>query len=313
MIDISKIKKVFFHASCPDGTASAVIVASSLGSHGFTAEFVPIQYGTNHHENIVPGDGQLFVDITPPIKRWEEWKTTDVIVLDHHETAEKAVLGLNGIYGTNDEWSGARLAYKYIYEPNRITESSARIMDDFSYLAMIRDTWKKNHDRWNEACNQANSLEFFGSEELLKRVAIRSFDVSEIMRVGEMLSDKISRSVAKYVRGANHSTVKDLKISFVNCTEKVQSEVGNALIENGSDITVCWFSLYEDEIRKFGVSLRGNGRVSVRKIAESMGGGGHDKAAGFSVQNSGKISCEELESMIIDRVLANYLLATAKM
>jgi oligoribonuclease NrnB/cAMP/cGMP phosphodiesterase (DHH superfamily) len=283
MIDLESLKHVYYHASCPDGTASAVIVASALSSRGLlnNVEFRSIQYGTKEHDDLVPEPGSMFVDITPPLKRWREWEGTGVAVLDHHETARDATVGLGGIYGTNDEWSGARLAYEHVFRPGAVNGFSE--LDDFSLLAMIRDTWKKDHPRWKEAEAQAMALSFHGPEEMLGRVARRYLDLDNLMCLGDALSKKAERSVKKYCSGASWTESNGLKVAFFNCTEKLTSDIGNALLEAGADVAVGWFSLNEDGGPKLSVSLRGNGKVSVRKIAQRRGGGGHDRAAGFRI------------------------------
>jgi len=283
MTDLESLKRVYYHASCPDGTASAVIVASALSLRGLlnNVEFRSIQYGTKEHDEIVPEPGSMFVDITPPIKRWREWEGTDVVVLDHHETAREVTIGLGGVYGTNDKWSGARLAYEHVFRPNAVNCSSE--LDDFSFLAMIRDTWKKDHPRWKEAEAQAMALSFYGSEEMLERVNRRALDLEDLMRLGQSLAKKAERSIKKYCSRASWTESHGLKLAFFNCTEKLISEIGNSLIEAGADVAVGWFSIDEDGGPKAIISLRGNGKISVRKVAQRLGGGGHDKAAGFGI------------------------------
>jgi len=283
MIELDSLKRVYYHASCPDGTASAVIVASALSLRGLlnNVEFRSIQYGTKEHDELVPEPGSMFVDITPPLKRWREWEGTGVVVLDHHETARDATIGLGGVYGTNDEWSGARLAHEHVFKS--VADGLSEYLDDFSFLAMIRDTWKKDHPRWKEAEAQAMALSFYGSKEMLERVSHRNLDLEGLMCLGQALAKKAEMSIKKYCSGAFWTESAGLKIAFFNCTEKLTSDIGNALLEAGADVAVGWFSLNEDGGPKLSVSLRGNGKVSVRKVAQSLGGGGHDRAAGFRI------------------------------
>lgn len=297
----SGLKTVYYHASCPDGTAAAVIVASAVKSAGLelnSNSFIPIQYGSSDLSKLTPSPGQLFVDITPPKERWKEWIGTDVMVLDHHESAREVTEGLSGIYG-DSQWSGAKMAYEHFHVPlvGRSPE-----LEYLAELAMIRDTWKKGHEKWREACAQAEALTFLGAKEAISMSLSGSMDIQGIMSIGEFLMRSLDGKIRKYSSGAFHREKNGFKVSFFNCTEKAISESCDHLIENGSDMAVGWFfSVDRDGIPFYSVSLRSNGRVSSRLIAESYGGGGHERAAGFRVSPASGVSPDSITDMILSR------------
>jgi oligoribonuclease NrnB/cAMP/cGMP phosphodiesterase (DHH superfamily) len=280
MIELDSLKRVYYHASCPDGTASAVIVASALSLRGLlnNVEFRSIQYGTKEHDELVPEPGSMFVDITPPLKRWREWEGTGVVVLDHHETARDATIGLGGVYGTNDEWSGARLAHEHVFKP--VADGLSEYLDDFSFLAMIRDTWKKDHPRWKEAEAQAMALSFYGSKEMLERVSHRNLDLEGLMCLGQALAKKAEMSIKKYVKGSWSCSVDGISIAFFNITEGITSDACNSLIESGNDVAVGFFMISNNGRPEWSISLRSKS-LPVNTIAAAHGGGGHRLAAGF--------------------------------
>ena len=116
--DLRKVTKIFSHASCYDGTAAAMICARTYAAIGLDPDIKFIQYDDEEHEKMEAGPGQMFVDITPPRSRWEEWKGHAPIVLDHHESSKVATDGLKGVFGRNDElMCGAALAYEHVMKP----------------------------------------------------------------------------------------------------------------------------------------------------------------------------------------------------
>lgn len=293
---IKEVRQVYYHASCPDGTAAAVMISAAFrGMH--QPEFFSLQYGTEFMDKLQPQDGQLFVDITPPKSRWEEWKEYDPIVLDHHETVEHIVRGLGGVYGTNDRYSGAMLAFEHILEPiaqsgiGGFESHEMRSWRHFAECAMVRDTWKKDHELWRKACAQGLALQFHGSKPLIEKVRSGPFDFRGVYDLGEMLQQNSDRRTELTAEGAFHSAVSDgektYKVALFNSTEKVISDAANWLVDRGTDIAVGYFYLYEDGQQKMSVSIRTNGTVSASSIAKTFGGGGHHKAAGFRIPNAG--------------------------
>lgn len=307
---LAAVKHVFSHRSCPDGTASAMVCARALSSLGVRPEFHFIQYGTNEHDELQPGPGQLFVDITPPISRWKEWEDFNPIVLDHHETAKPAVIGLGGTYGWPNE-SGATLAFQHVMKPifERLlirTEQTYTMMNEFEHwerfanLCRIRDTWQDSHDDFDLASGISHALMFYGSKDLVDQASTAQIDFKTIEEIGKSLYSKLMHKVELYAKTAyRFETTQDektYKIGIFNCTEKAISEVGHALLESGCDIAVGYFMLIEDDDVCISVSLRSHkDGVQVNKIAEFYGGGGHPPAAGFRIKNALKTSLEHIK------------------
>jgi oligoribonuclease NrnB/cAMP/cGMP phosphodiesterase (DHH superfamily) len=294
MIDkdrLAKVTDVFFHASCPDGTAAAMIVADTYAAMEWEVKLHSVQYGTDFHANLRAEPGQLFVDITPPIGRWREWLEHTPIVLDHHETAREVTEGLGGVYATNERSSGAVLAYEQVAVPLFGGNDEWR---KFAETAMIRDTWKKDHALWKEACAQAYALQLFGSRRLIEQVQEGSFQHRQLEEVGRLLLDSSDRSSKKAAGGSVRQTVsvggQDYSVATFNCTEKIISDAANLLLEEGADVAAGYFFLFEDGVQRAVVSLRTKGRVSARAMAESQGGGGHDRAAGFKIEPADRVS-----------------------
>lgn len=305
--DLEAVTAVYFHESCPDGTAAAMVCRAALHDD---VKFYSVQYGTDFMAKLEPRPNQLFVDITPPIPRWEEWKAVSPIVLDHHETARHVTEGLGGLYGLNETHSGALLAYDHVLSPlaGSGTAESEAVEDlaqwrDFAELAMVRDTWKKDHPRWREACALAMALQFHGSKKLIERVGQGNFPFAELHGLGNMLLEQAERKTKLVARGAYHKALQtpagELKTAYFNCTEKIISDVANLLLDEGADVAIGYFHLFEDGEMRTSVSVRTNGRVAANKIAKHYGGGGHERAAGFRLPVAEAPAPEELSQKIL--------------
>lgn len=292
---LESIEKVFYHDQCPDGLASALIVAASRSEAEFpNVEFIPIQYNTAKQQELAPQPHCLFVDITPALSSWEAWKEHAPLVLDHHETAKSVVLGLDGLYGTNDEHSGAMLAFEQFMIPLQGGYSSWRA---FAQLCMIRDTWKDKHPHWEEACALSMALRNRDPDELIRSVRAhgthwtRSDEFCQLVRQGRRSRRDLVATIEKHAQSAYVHTVRILgqnfKCAFFNHTGTMISEVAHKLLHDGCDAAFGFFLTFQDGDMQCVVSIRTTGRFSAAKLAEKFGGGGHAKAAGFRVASAG--------------------------
>lgn len=317
---LRQINIVYYHASCPDGTMSAMLCAEAFRLIDHKAEFKSLQYGTAEMDSLVPYSGQLFVDITPPRDRWEEWKGFDIIVLDHHESSMHVTTGLDGVYATNEKHSGAMLAYENVYLPcleeairvgkeqhkgslwESMQRNDQRMWLEFATLAMIRDTWKNNSNFWDQSHALALATGFEGSTPLIDRVQSGDFDAGALMALGSRLLNTHTRKVELTADTALIMDVSDAgftyKLALFNTTEKTISDVGNLLLSRGVDVAVGYFYTHEDETTQAIVSLRTKDRISASKVCEALGGGGHARAAGFRIKGA----LDKSPSAIMDAV-----------
>jgi oligoribonuclease NrnB/cAMP/cGMP phosphodiesterase (DHH superfamily) len=308
------VTDVYFHEGCPDGTASAMICAYAFGRMindiDKSPKFHAIQYASVSMRALNPATGQLFVDITPPRERWHEWVKYEPIILDHHESV-KDFQGTfpYSVYGTKDD-SGASLAYKYVFEafyPFDSHEEDELIVHDdwqhFSHVAMIRDTWKKDNPLWDEARAQSHALKFFDTNKLIADSTNAIYDFSKLKEIGYLLSDKYDRDIKKFADGARISELSnDYRVAILNSFSV--SDIGNYLIEKKDcDIVVGYFFFAEENKTKCVISVRSSDRFDSAKFAKIHGGGGHKKAAGFSITGGNSINQDD-----ILQILEKYLL-----
>ncbi len=305
MIDVERLKarrEVVFHGSCPDGTSSALVCQAALMRLGVEAEYRSVQYGTDAFEKMEPAPGQLFVDITPPRARWEEWAGTDVVVLDHHESAKHIVEGLGGVFGLNETHSGARLAFEHVFSPvGGVSARECAEWDRFTHLSMVRDTWKSKSPDWEEACHQAYGLTVFGASVCLEMQKAGRFDPALVMRLGKKAFGRATLLAGSAFRRPFWCDPigRDLVVGVINCTEaRLVSDACHVLLDSGVDVAVSYFLMFQDEVDVMQVSLRTR-EPWARKIAEANGGGGHDQAAGFRIRGAASVSVDALMTLII--------------
>lgn len=308
MIDLGRllaVTDVYFHRNCADGTAAAAICAAAFKALGTSPEFHSLQVGTRNAEDVDPRPGQMFVDITPPMPRWREWVPFSPVILDHHETSREATEGLGGVYKTNDAHSGAMIAYEEVLAavmdaqvsippslrgPGRadkfIPPSEGREWLDLATLVMTYDTWKKDSPLWDEARAATAALNLLGSKTVIGKVQDGTFVLQEVLGLGRVLFDKDRRKTALAAEGAEwgvtHVAGREVRIATFNNTDKLTSDIANALIEKGANVAAGYFYIVEAGEPKICVSVRSDDTASARRIAETYGGGGHDRAAGFS-------------------------------
>lgn len=324
---LREVKQVVYHQSCPDGTAAAMICLSALRLlHGGEWEakdvdFKSVQYKTDFFENKFEArPGQLFIDITPPRAKWEQWKDVNPIVLDHHESVKEIVDGLGGTFGQNaDRMSGARLAFEHVLLP--ITEhlcadldperDSHNIIqsdcdqavahwDEFSRLAAIRDTWQDKDPDFERASIQAYGLMTLGSREVLGQLRENKLNFDLVTKIGEQQLGR-AKFAAKHARRYEipfPRLGRPAVLYVFNCTEKALISDGcHILLNQDADVAASYFLSHQENGTKCIVSLRTNEPVA-GKVAKSLGGGGHDKAAGFGLDNGESISMDVVASVL---------------
>lgn len=335
MIPVEKlreVRQVLYHQSCPDGTVSAMICFAALrlllGPAADEISLKSCQYHTTFFEQLLePRPGQLFVDITPPREKWEQWKDVSPIVLDHHESARHITEGLMGTYGENSRLeSGARLALEHVLRPvvdhltadldpeldshNVIRSDCDHAMarwEEVSRLAAIRDTWQDGHEDFEKASVQAYGLMTLGARDLLaQQKTSGGVDFDLITRLGEMDFGKakfMAEKARKYTMPCP-KLGRDLAVYVYNCTEKKYISDGcHVLLKKDADIAVSFFYTTDERGTQAVVSLRTNDPIAA-VIAAKLGGGGHDKASGFGLPNGESISMDVIAAVLQAELLS---------
>jgi hypothetical protein len=168
---LKRVKTAYIHKHCPDGIASAMIIADAyrMLERPVPLEIKFIAHNTAEHETAGlelcedPGcEMGLFCDMTPTRKFIKLYGARpNFIVLDHHSKQRDIVeaFGDRGIFAdvkTAPGVSGATLAFREVWEPiNRAVGKHDFLLGkypnwihDFACNVGARDTWQKESPRF---------------------------------------------------------------------------------------------------------------------------------------------------------------------
>lgn len=285
---------VFYHANCYDG----------FGSYWAAKQYdkdvigIPAQYGkpidfSQYSFNF--NDSVFFLDFSIPKDQYIELsKTTDVYILDHHESAALDFLGdmphlalfkkTGNIILTASFLGGKGHGYVFF----DMSRSGAGITWDYfngAYrrpqminLIEDRDLWKfkfKETEAFHayllslpmdlEAWNELNQ-QFSNAPDM-------------IIEKGQLLLKMSSSIVDNICKEAHKVTFLGHEILTVN-TSSHWSEVGNKLLDMGSSPFALCYTVKNNFIMGSLRSRQSDG-FDVSLIAKQLGGGGHKTASGF--------------------------------
>ena len=264
---------VVYHASCADGFCAAWLCYRVFGEQDTL--YHPSQYNDPVPWARIDKDTEvLILDFSYRRNLLEEIddKAGNLVVLDHHISAEEALEGLD--FCTFDsEKSGARLTQEYL---GRASNWMIDYTED-------RDLW-----RWR----------LRDSREVNAALASyqRSFQVwDRIFLMGRKVMTKEGRAILRY-RGRVVSALTDDEIvgwtvivgkavPIVNVADPfIVSDTVGALAEMYRDRSpfAAGFFIKRDNSVVYSLRSRRSG-ADVSKIAQQYGGGGHKGAAGFRV------------------------------
>lgn len=266
-------KLCIYHKNCLDGFASAWIVNNVNKHYREDIEFHAASYNDKTYPNIKDKD-VVIVDFS--YKREALFKmaneATSIVILDHHKFAQDELIGINIpnveiIFDMNR--SGAMITWDY-FHPN----------EDVPYI--IKHV--QDHDLWQ--------FKFENTKELVAALYSYPFDFelwdymskninSLYIEGSALLRDKL-KDCENFCKYPQRLKLGGYQIPAVNCSPKYSSDVGNILSKNS--VFAATYSI--DDTFQIKFSLRSNIEnfdwIDVNEIAKKYGGGGHERAAGFT-------------------------------
>lgn len=252
-----------YHKNCLDGIAAAWVVWRHFKGE---VELLAADYGDPiPAKSHVAGRDVYLVDFSWPRDVVIEYmQICNLTILDHHETAAKALEGLVEVDQTR---SGAMLTWNH-FNPGEDPPSGIKFCQD-------RDLWQWKHPGskpWTVA-----AFSYPLEVEVFNRV-VRT-PIGDIIREGETLLRKHNSDVEKIARQARPMMIDGVTVPVVNANSLFVSDLAGALAE-GHQYAVCYVD--SRDARHFSLRSRNNG-ADVNLIAERFGGGGHKRAAGFRI------------------------------
>jgi hypothetical protein len=249
---------VLYHAECADGFGAAWAIWKQFPG----TRFIPVKHGNPPPADLT-GQRVVIVDFSYPRPALEllAGDCKELLVLDHHITAEKALAGLPYAY-FDQKKSGAVLGWEWAHN----TEAPW-------LLQYVQDkdlwTWALPESREINAALASYPFEF----ELWNRLSQKQLveEGRAILRYEHELVGKLAaQAVLMEFQGAIVPAVQSAVLT---------SQIGERL---SPDHPFCLIWHDRDGRRYYSMRSREDG-TDVGAIAATLGGGGHTHAAGFSI------------------------------
>jgi oligoribonuclease NrnB/cAMP/cGMP phosphodiesterase (DHH superfamily) len=201
-------------------------------------------------------------------------KATEIIILDHHKTAEADLTRLPAgskvkvIFDLNK--SGARLAWEY-FHPDEPVPLFVQIVED-------RDLWRFALPGTREISAVVFSHPYdFNVWNGLSEACDHEFN--QLVFEGRAIERKHHRDIAELVAATKRRmTIGGSEVWVANLPYTLTSDAGHLMCEGGEPFASCYWDTPEG--RTFSLRSRDDG-ADVSEIAKLYGGGGHPHAAGF--------------------------------
>lgn len=268
----------FYHAGCPDGFGAAWAVRRAWGA---SARYVARTHEFTIRTDEYAGAWVAYVDIAPgneELARLAEVAEL-VTVLDHHVTArdryESNLRVVNRCEDLSHEifydmsHSGSVLAWKY-FVPEEPVPDLLRYVEDQDLW-----NWQLPYSAEVNAAIGAYPYEFELWDDLAKR------SPEELAREGASIVRANRMEVLRGLRNAHPIRIHGQQMEAVNANH-VRSAIGHELARREA-FGRAWGCVYRIVGDQMHATLYSIGEVDVASVAQSLGGGGHKNAAGFTV------------------------------
>jgi oligoribonuclease NrnB/cAMP/cGMP phosphodiesterase (DHH superfamily) len=265
MLDPNSINLVIYHANCTDGFGAAYSAWKLLGDR---AEYHAAKYGESPPD--VKGKNVVVLDFSydNATTKLLMKEAKGFLVIDHHKSA---MVELHDVSCTHFDMnhSGAMLSWRF-FHPGKEAPRLIKFIED-------RDLWK-----WEIPYSKEFSAAFdmvkFDFEEFDKYLDDSAVDVAQ--ERGAYILAYSKTVISKIAKHATPRKLEGKDVLVVNSPHWM-SEIGNTLGPR-CDFAVIWY--WDHDTRQVKVSLRAHhDDADVSEVAKRYGGGGHRKAAGFTL------------------------------
>lgn len=261
---------VLYHSHCTDGFGAAFAAWKKFGDN---AKYIPVSYG-KPLPNLDKAKMVYILDFSYDEETLRNlYKKVEVVVLDHHKTAEKDLEHLSFAHFDMNK-SGAMMAWEH-FHPEKEVPMMIRYIQDRDLWKFDMKLTKEFHlglasipqvfECWDRAdendLTQAGSAILNYQNTLVERIV----SSAQVMMAGQFMEDLM---------------VVPWRMAVVN-SGVLESEVGDALLKRfpEADFAMIYYTTKENKTK---YSLRSlSDRADVSEIAKLFGGGGHRNAAGY--------------------------------
>ena len=262
-----------YHGNCLDGFAAAWAVRHALGEK--------VEFHKGIHQQTPPdvSDRDVFLvdfsykkDVLISMLK----TAASITILDHHITAVQDLSELmdsgelKGLFDMNK--SGAMLAWEWFHPEQQAPELIAFIQD--------RDLWKFELEGSREI-NAVLSSYPFDFSEWDSLMASGDAEIADLKHIGAVIERKLQKDIEELLAsGVRRMVIAGYDVPVLNAPSAYVSDAGHIMSINEPFAACYW-----DHAAGRSFSLRSSETgVDVAEVAKKFGGGGHAKAAGFTVK-----------------------------
>ncbi len=276
---------VAYHGHCADGLAAAATVLEFLEKWLFRfPKFVPISYGKGLPPEILAG-GQslLFVDfclereeIQAIEELWGDW-----FVIDHHKSRDWIVSERPNNCVFDMDKSGATLAREWLFgDTNSILGQPVRESNILQYV-QDRDLWQ-----WRLPCSREVSAALKDWEPDVetwhRNIYEEPISINDLVSVGSVILRQVERYAKSRAKKCYPVEIGEMPVLLCNATQHM-SEVAEQILESNPEAVAAVF--WQDSPDQISLSFRSRdgADITALDVARSLGGGGHQNAAGARI------------------------------
>jgi len=265
-------KLCIYHGNCLDGFAAAWAVRFALGDR--------VEFYKGIHQQAPPDVKDRDVILVDFSYKRDVLETmlgvaASITILDHHISAEKdlsALLRAGRIKGLFDmDKSGAMLAWQW-FNPEQPAPALIAYIQD-------RDLWQFRLDGSREINAALSSYPYDFC--LWDKFMADDAAVEALRRDGQAIERKLQNDVQQLIAsGVRRMVIGGYDVPVLNVSSAYVSDAGH-ILSVGEAFAAC----YWDHANGRSFSLRSDiDGMDVAEVAKKYGGGGHEKAAGFTVE-----------------------------
>ncbi len=264
-------KLCIYHGNCLDGFAAAWAVRFALGEN--------VDFYKGIHQQAPPDVKDRDVILVDFSYKRDVLETmldvaASITILDHHISAEKdlsELLQSGKIGGLFDmDKSGAMLAWQWFNPEQKPPALIAYIQD--------RDLWQFKLDGSREINAALSSYPYDFS--LWDKFMAGDAALEALRRDGQAIERKLQNDVKQLIAsGVRRMVIGGYDVPVLNVSSAYVSDAGH-IMSVGEPFAAC----YWDHANGRSFSLRSDSDgLDVAEVAKNYGGGGHEKAAGFTM------------------------------
>lgn len=310
-----KINFVVTHGGCSDGFMSATIVRQYLkeqnidllidSSDNSAVTFFNAYYGNDFSKlpDMMKDKYVIICDFSFPKNLFDkmiEATNGNILILDHHKTAQKSLQEVPTEYVTFDmNHSGAFITWTYFYGFDNVPKAVLYVEDNDIWTKKLPQTREFTAYMFAQKFEFDEYDKFFGDKYLCEYAF--PIGTGMVLQNDSYINQLVKKCIPKFV---------DIKgryyfISCVNSAGLLRSELGNFILTVHKNANLSMVYAHDPYTNYTSISYRSlDDRSDTTEIAKINGGGGHRNASGAGIPHE----VDSPSGRVIDACRAYFML-----